>query len=89
MRIALLGCLAALPAAAQGYYRAPPYGYATLPAYGYAQPAPDAWAPARRWCMDPSIGGMVPTLHWSAGNADGLAGADHAVEGLNGQGDLA
>ena len=32
--LALLGCLAALPAAAQGYYRAPPYGYAAPPAYG-------------------------------------------------------
>ncbi len=34
MRIALLGCLAAVPAAAQGYYQTPPYGYAAPPAYG-------------------------------------------------------
>ncbi len=45
--LALLGLLAALPAAAQGYYQAPQYGYAAPPAYGYAQPAPDAWASAR------------------------------------------
>lgn len=45
--LALLGCLATLPAAAQGYYQAPPYGYAAPPAYGYAPPAPDAWTSAR------------------------------------------
>ena len=45
--LALLGCLAALPAAAQGYYRTPQYGHAAPPFYGQAPSAPDAWASAR------------------------------------------
>ncbi len=85
MRIAsltLLGCLAAFPAVAQGYYQAPPYGYAPPPAYGYAQPAPDAWASAReewhrarraediaRWHAGRMATTMVPTAHSSGRTA--------------------
>ena len=73
--LALLGCLAALPAAAQGYYQAPSYGYAPPPAYGYAQPAPDAWASARdEWRRARRAEDIA---RWRAGNGD-YEGADRA-----------
>ncbi len=65
--LALLGFLAALPAAAQGYYQAPPYGY--------AQPAPDAWASARDgWRRARRAKDIA---RWRAENGD-YEGADRA-----------
>ncbi len=73
--LALLGCLAALPAAAQGYYQAPPYGYAAPPAYGYAQPAPDGWASARDEWRHARRAEEI--ARWRAANGD-YDGADRA-----------
>ena len=73
--LALLGCLAALPAIAQGYYQAPLYGYTAPPAYGYAQPAPDAWASAREgWHRARRAEDIA---RWRAENGD-YEGADRA-----------
>lgn len=73
--LALLGCLAVLPAAAQGYYQAPPYGYAAPPAYGYAPPAPEAWASAREeWHRARRAEDIA---RWRAANGD-YEGADRA-----------
>lgn len=73
--LALLGFLAALPAAAQGYYQAPPYGYAAPPAYGYAPPAPDAWASAREGWQRARRAEDI--ARWRAENGD-YEGADRA-----------
>ncbi len=41
------------------------------------------------WCMDPSTSSRVPDPHGSASDGDRLGGADHAVEHLDSEGDLA
>ena len=50
--------------------------------------APGSWASSGRWCME-TTDGTVPGPHGSAADGNGLGFAGHAVERLDGEGDLA
>ncbi len=49
----------------------------------------EALARVRRWCTEASANSTVPDPHGSAADGDGLGLADHAVEHLGGECDLA